>query len=46
VEAHLAAIGAPIRNRTDDTIIVDPAHGHGIPWGFTTRTLPGDLRDL
>lgn len=44
VERHLAAIGARIQSRTDDTLIVDPADGHGVPWGFTTRLRGGDTR--
>jgi len=44
VEKHLAASGVGILARTDDTIVTDPATSMNVPWGFTTRTIPGDPR--
>jgi hypothetical protein len=44
VEQRLADQGVGIAARTDDTIITDPATSIGIPWGFTTSTVPGDPR--
>ncbi|MGE3693017.1 MAG: VOC family protein [Novosphingobium sp.] len=44
VERHLAAIGAGVMARTQDTLIVDPADGNGIPWGFTTALRDNDPR--
>jgi hypothetical protein len=44
VERHLAAIGAGIQTRTKDMLVVDPAGGNGIPWGFTTSLRSGDPR--
>jgi len=42
--AHLAAQGVGIRSRTADALVTDPATSIGVPWGFTTRLVPGDPR--
>ncbi|UDY36701.1 VOC family protein [Dermatobacter hominis] len=44
VAEHLAAVDLGLVARTDDTLVVDPAAGLGIPWRFTTTTVPGDPR--
>jgi len=44
VAAHLAAQGVGIRSRTADALVTDPATSIGVPWGFTTRMVPGDPR--
>lgn len=44
VERHLVAIGARIQTRAKDTLVVNPADGNGIPWGFTTSLRAGDPR--
>ena len=36
--------GVRIAARSADTIVTDPATSLGIPWGFTTRLVPGDPR--
>ncbi|MFE5022991.1 hypothetical protein ACFRAO_06530 [Streptomyces sp. NPDC056656] len=45
VARHLEAQGVGIRTRTEDTLVAEPSSALGIPWGFTTRTTPGDPRD-
>lgn len=42
VRRHLESRGVRIRTRTADTLVTDPATSLGIPWGFTTRSTPGD----
>jgi hypothetical protein len=42
--AHLAACGVGIRIRTAGTLVTDPETSIGVPWGFTTRLVPGDPR--
>jgi hypothetical protein len=42
--AHLQAEGVAIRTRTTDTLLTDPETSIGVPWGFTTRYVPGDPR--
>ncbi len=42
--AHLEAQGVGIRFRSTDALVTDPATSIGIPWGFTTRVVPGDPR--
>jgi catechol 2,3-dioxygenase-like lactoylglutathione lyase family enzyme len=44
VAAHLTAQGVGIRSRTADALVTDPATSIGVPWGFTTRLVPGDPR--
>jgi len=44
VAAHLEAKGVGIRFRSTDALVTDPATSIGIPWGFTTRLVPGDPR--
>ncbi|PVX63355.1 MULTISPECIES: VOC family protein [Rhodococcus] len=44
VERHVEAQGLRILTRTDDTIITDPSTSLGVPWGFTTKRVPGDPR--
>jgi len=41
---HLKSQGVGIRSRTADTLVTDPGTSIGIPWGFTTRLVPGDPR--
>jgi hypothetical protein len=41
---HLRSQGVGIRSRTDDTLVTDPDTSIGVPWGFTTRLVPGDPR--
>ncbi len=41
---HLEEVGVRIENRTEDTIVTDTATGLGVPWGFTTKLVPGDPR--
>lgn len=41
---HLEANDVRVREQSEDTIITDPATSLGIPWGFTTRLVPGDPR--
>jgi hypothetical protein len=44
VARHLLDRRVAVRTRTHDTIVVDPADGLGIPWVFTTVTVPNDPR--
>ena len=44
VERHLAACGVRVLVRTDQDLVAHPADCIGIPWGFTTRLVDGDLR--
>jgi hypothetical protein len=46
VERHLAACGVGILRRSDEVLVTDPATSLGVPWGFTTRSVPGDPRPL
>ena len=41
---HLKSQGVGIRSRTADTLVTDPETSIGVPWGFTTRLVPGDPR--
>jgi hypothetical protein len=41
---HLKSQGVGIRSQTADTLITDPETSIGVPWGFTTRLVPGDPR--
>jgi hypothetical protein len=41
---HLKSRGVSIRSRTADTLVTDPETSIGVPWGFTTRRVPGDPR--
>jgi catechol 2,3-dioxygenase-like lactoylglutathione lyase family enzyme len=43
-ERHLSAEGVRIRSRSIDTLVTDPVTSLGIPWGFTTKAVPGDPR--
>lgn len=43
-EGHLAANNVAILFRNEDTIITDPGSALGIPWGFTSKNVPGDMR--
>ena len=43
-ERHLRAQGVLIQSRSNETIITDPDTSLGIPWGFTSRWMPGDPR--
>ena len=42
--AHLKSQGVAIRTRSADTLVTDPETSIGVPWGFTTRPVPGDPR--
>jgi catechol 2,3-dioxygenase-like lactoylglutathione lyase family enzyme len=44
VESHLKNVGVGIGTRTDTMIVMDPADGLGIPWGFSSVDLPNDPR--
>jgi catechol 2,3-dioxygenase-like lactoylglutathione lyase family enzyme len=44
VRKHLEQQQVKLRTDTDDAIITDPATSLGIPWGFTTKLVPGDPR--
>jgi catechol 2,3-dioxygenase-like lactoylglutathione lyase family enzyme len=44
VAEHLRATGVGLRARTDTLIVVDPADGLGVPWGFTPILTAGDPR--
>ncbi|MET9388312.1 hypothetical protein ABZY09_46950 [Streptomyces sp. NPDC002928] len=44
VAKHLDAEGVRIAHRSDTAVVTDPATSLGIPWGFTTASLPGDTR--
>lgn len=44
VERHLQSQGVKVARRTDSVLITDPATSLGVPWGFTTRLVPGDPR--
>jgi catechol 2,3-dioxygenase-like lactoylglutathione lyase family enzyme len=44
VASHLGKVGVKIQSRTDDTIVTDPSTSFQVPWGFTTRAVPGDPR--
>ena len=41
---HLKSQGVGIRSRTEDTLVTDPDTSVNVPWGFTTRPVPGDPR--
>ena len=41
---HLKSQGVGIRSRTADTLVTDAETSIGVPWGFTTRLVPGDPR--
>ena len=41
---HLASVGIGLVARTDDAVVADPGTALGIPWRFTTSTVPGDPR--
>jgi hypothetical protein len=44
VEGHLSSIGMAVGERSESTIVVDPADLSNAVVGFTTRQLPGDPR--
>ncbi|ALJ21964.1 VOC family protein [Microbacterium sp. No. 7] len=44
VQRHLEAQNVGIARRTATGLVTDPATSLGIPWGFTTDTIPGDAR--
>jgi catechol 2,3-dioxygenase-like lactoylglutathione lyase family enzyme len=41
---HLEGQGVRIEMQSGHTIVTDPATSLGIPWGFTSKLLPGDPR--
>jgi hypothetical protein len=45
-ERHLRACGVRIQLRSNETIVTDPSTSLGVPWGFTTKLIPGDPRSL
>jgi catechol 2,3-dioxygenase-like lactoylglutathione lyase family enzyme len=44
VAEHLARCGVGQRRRTEDLIVTEPADSLGVPWGFSTVSVPGDPR--
>jgi len=44
VAGHLAALGIPAEQAAKDLIVAGPEQALGVRWGFTTATVPGDLR--
>jgi hypothetical protein len=44
VRRHLAAVGVKARSDTETLVITDPKTSMGVPWGFTSETIPGDDR--
>jgi hypothetical protein len=44
VASHLERSGVVIANRNGSTIVTDVSTGFGVPWGFTTDSVPGDPR--
>lgn len=44
VQHHLEREGVKILARTTTTVVADPATSLGVPWGFTTASVPGDHR--
>ncbi|MFV0318589.1 MAG: VOC family protein [Microthrixaceae bacterium] len=44
VHEHLTSRGVEVRTRTDDTIVTEPESSLGVPWGFTTATVPTGCR--
>ena len=43
--AHLEAVGTKVAERTDDTVVLDPASTFGALFAFTTAVVPNDPRD-
>ena len=41
---HLKSQGVGILIRTEDSLVTDPDTSINVPWGFTTRLVPGDPR--
>jgi catechol 2,3-dioxygenase-like lactoylglutathione lyase family enzyme len=41
---HLESEGVRIARRSGTALVTDPATGLGVPWGFTTRSVEGDVR--
>jgi catechol 2,3-dioxygenase-like lactoylglutathione lyase family enzyme len=44
VAQHLAGQGVRLQSRTEHCIVTEPRTSLGVPWGFVTALLPGDLR--
>jgi catechol 2,3-dioxygenase-like lactoylglutathione lyase family enzyme len=44
VRQHLKAKNIPLLLQDEHTVVTDPKHTIGMPFGFTDRKLPGDLR--
>ncbi|EXJ86932.1 hypothetical protein A1O3_03886 [Capronia epimyces CBS 606.96] len=44
VRRHLEAKNIPLLMQDEHTLVTDPKHTIGVPWGFTDRKVPGDLR--
>ena len=43
-EEHLTSKGITVTQRDDSTLLTDPATTHGVPFRWTTWTVPGDPR--
>jgi catechol 2,3-dioxygenase-like lactoylglutathione lyase family enzyme len=41
---HLQAEGVRIQQQSETTLVTDPATSLGVPWGFTTAAINGDMR--
>ncbi|MEV1025274.1 hypothetical protein [Streptomyces sp. NPDC050264] len=41
---HLENEGVRIAHRSDSALVTDPSTSLGVPWGFTTTSIPGDNR--
>ena len=44
VVEHAERCGVGLVARTDTEVIFDPADALGVPWGFRTELIPGDMR--
>ena len=44
VRRHLATVGVGLRSDTEMFVVTDPKTSMGVPWGFTSETIPGDDR--
>lgn len=44
VAKHLDSVGVGVTNRSDSTLLTDPADSLGVAWGFSTGFVAGDAR--
>ncbi|KAL4861916.1 hypothetical protein BDV12DRAFT_203527 [Aspergillus spectabilis] len=44
VKAHLVGLGLRLLAEDASLLVLHPEDGLGIPWGFTSETIPGDTR--